>query len=131
MQACGGSEGEKGQAMTLKQYQWKNRVILSYPKDEKAWAAQQKARRQLAAELKDRDLIVIRLDKRDGAESAFSEVERVAILKKYKLTAGSHVLIGKDGLEKNRQVGKLEFKSLLGLIDQMSMRKAELRSRAE
>jgi hypothetical protein len=50
------------------------------------------------------------------------------MFKKYGLTPGSHVLIGKDGTAKQKQSGKLNLLEFFKLIDQMPMRKAEMES---
>ncbi len=108
----------------LHQYQWKKRIILTYPSSSKVWAEQLNMQRKLHAEVRDRDLIILRLD---AAMQDFSKSQREALIKKYKLTKGSHILIGKDGGVKDRQTGALNLKTWFKLIDTMPMRKSEMK----
>ncbi len=107
----------------LSQYQWKNRIILTYPSSEEDWKKQLQSMQAAKNEIDDRDLLILRLDQ---ALDQFSNKERFALIKKYKLTPGTHVLIGKDGFEKSRQKGVLNLEPYFKLIDTMPMRKKEM-----
>jgi hypothetical protein len=117
--ACADPTDKEKTEFNMADFKWKNRIILSYPENEKAWAEQQKNIQQQQAQFKDRDLILLRVDEKQ---------EHLAMIKKYGLTAGSHVLIGKDGTAKEKQSGKLKLLEFFKLIDQMPMRKAEMES---
>ncbi|MBK1831935.1 DUF4174 domain-containing protein [Verrucomicrobiaceae bacterium R5-34] len=114
----------KEKPVTLEKYQWKKRLILSYPIDAQAWAEQLKSVRAHYAKMEERDLVMLRLD---AEMQSFSAAERKALIVKYQLSPGSHVLIGKDGGEKARQQGALDLKPWIQLIDTMPMRRNEMK----
>ena len=129
--ACADKTEMKKNGLDLAQFKWKNRVILCYPKNDDAWAEQQKLIEQQRAQIKDRDLVTIRVDKQQRSKPsklAFTEAQRLAVIKKYGLTPGSSLLIGKDGGAKRKQSGKLRLLPFFELIDQMPMRRAEMKS---
>jgi len=108
---------------SLDKYQWKKRIILTHPADAQTWGEQLKSARRYHAKMTDRDLVMFRLD---AEMQTFTKSQRTALMKKYKLTKGTHVLIGKDGTEKGRQTGKLDIEKWFKLIDTMPMRKQEM-----
>ena len=110
--------------LRLDQYQWKKRIILSYPSSPEATKIQLKNAAKFQAEINDRDLLILRLN--EHLES-HTPAQRQAIMKKYQLTKGSHVLIGKDGGVKDRQSGALDFEKWFRLIDTMPMRQNEMK----
>ncbi len=118
----------KSGGANMDQFKWKKRVILSYPTNEAAWEIQQKLILQLESQIDDRDLIIIRVDSKQKRVYQFSEAQRLELINKYKLTPGSHLLIGKDGGVKKKQLGKLELQLLFKIIDQMPMRRSEMKS---
>ena len=108
----------------LDQYQWQKRIILSYPSSPESSKDQLKKAAKFQAEIIDRDLLILRLN--EHLES-HTPAQRQAIMKKYQLTKGSHVLIGKDGEVKGRQSGALDFEKWFRLIDTMPMRQNEMK----
>jgi hypothetical protein len=116
--ACADQTGSDKSEFDMSQYQWKNRIILSYPASDKDWSEQEKYMNQQSDQIKERDIIVIRVD----------EPQRQALIEKYGLKPGTHLLIGKDGEVKQKQSGKLDLPPLFNLIDQMPMRKEEMKS---
>lgn len=58
-------------------------------------------------------------------EVIFLDDTRLRLISKYKLTSGSHLLIGKDGGVKRRQEGALDLKEFFTLINTMPMRMQE------
>lgn len=108
----------------LDQYQWQKRIILSYPSSPESSKDQLKKAAKFQAEIIDRDLLILRLN--EHLES-HTPAQRQAIMKKYQLTKGSHVLIGKDGGVKDRQSGALDFEKWFRLIDTMPMRQNEMK----
>jgi hypothetical protein len=118
-------------SLDLIKFKWKNRIILCYPKNHDAWAEQQKLIELQRIQIEDRDLIIIRLDKQQKDvpnKLRFTKAQRLALIKAYRLTPGSSLLIGKDGKAKSKQSGKLRLRPLFELIDQMPMRRAEIQS---
>ncbi len=118
LSACADKKGAE-----LSSYKWKNRIILTYPASEKEWAQQLQAMRLVHEGINDRDLLILRIDKK---LDQFSQTQREALIKKYRLRPGTHVLIGKDGTEKSRQKGPLNLDQYFKLIDTMPMRKKEM-----
>ena len=108
----------------LNQYQWEKRIVLSYPSSSEAWEKQRQAIATLLPQIKDRDLLILRLDK---PIESYDQNQRKNLIKKYELTKGSHVLIGKDGGIKGRQSGELDLDQWFKLIDTMPMRKNEMK----
>jgi hypothetical protein len=130
--ACADQADKKKAGMDITQFKWKNRIILSYPENEVTAAEQQKLIEQLQIQLRDRDLIILRVDEQQGdsgKELCFTEEQRLAVIKEYALTPGSHLLIGKDGNAKQKQSGELKLLLLFKQIDQMPMRKTEVQSK--
>ena len=74
--------------------------------------------------IKDRDLMILRLD---ADLSSYDKAQREKLMENYKLTKGSHILIGKDGQVKDRQNGDLNLEKWFKLIDTMPMRKSEMK----
>lgn len=109
---------------SLERFKWKKRIILSYPNDSQKWAEQLKAMRSRHLEIKDRDLMILRLD---ANLSSYDEAQREKLMENYKLTKGSHILIGKDGQVKDRQNGDLNLEKWFKLIDTMPMRQSEMK----
>ena len=109
---------------SLERFKWNKRIILSYPNDSQKWAEQLKAMRSRHLEIKDRDLMILRLD---ANLSSYDEAQREKLMENYKLTKGSHILIGKDGQVKDRQNGDLNLEKWFKLIDTMPMRQSEMK----
>ena len=109
---------------SLEKFKWKKRIILSYPSDSQKWAEQLKAMRSRHLEIKDRDLMILRLDTN---LSSYDKAQREKLIENYKLTKGSHILIGKDGQVKDRQNGDLNLEKWFKLIDTMPMRQSEMK----
>ena len=118
--ACADSKSEdvaiKNERVNMNQFKWKNRVILSYPKTNQEWRDQEKLLLGVKDEIDDRDLIIIRVNE-----------QQAELIEKHKLQPGSHLLIGKDGDAKSKQKGKLDLQSYFRLIDQVPMRRTEMR----
>ena len=115
----------------LSSYRWKNRIILVV-EDARAKAEEQHDLfSDQRAELDDRDLLIISIsDKRvllNGRESALSSQD---VSDRYDLASDEFaiLLIGKDGGVKYRSSEITKPLQIYGLIDQMPMRRAEMRS---
>jgi len=109
------------QSQSLKNYRWKNRVIVlvAKKKDSKAFQMQLEAIVSKESELKDRDLITILLSK-DSVELR-NEL-------KIGLAFEGIILIGKDGGVKMREEFHVAPKKIFDLIDSMPMRRTEMRN---
>lgn len=121
-------------AGSLDAYRWKNRlIVVTLPGGE--------SRDEFAASLAsnhagidDRDLIII--DVSPGAARIPNTLRldpqhTKALRERLKLgnseSRATFILIGKDGGEKARQLGKLNLVSWFALIDEMPMRREEIR----
>ena len=115
--------GAKNPENMLKEYQWKKRIILTWPSDAAALQQQTASQIKSAGDIKERDLIIFRLD---AKSTDFTVEKRVVLREKFGVKIGEHVLIGKDGGAKDRQLGVLNFKKWFALIDTMPMRRDEM-----
>ncbi|SHN12307.1 protein of unknown function [Cyclobacterium lianum] len=117
---------------TLKELQWKNRILLIFPGEqtkklpELAWAE------DLEEKLADRDLIYFTLgDSLSGnSDFTFSESYRHTLRKKYApgCNMGCYVLIGKDGGAKlKKEQARVNWAELFATIDAMPMRIREMK----
>ncbi|GHC48630.1 DUF4174 domain-containing protein [Roseibacillus persicicus] len=120
-------------ANPLKNYQWKNRILLIHPSADQA---QKEALRQLLKKEKEslanRDLVIINLSKTalDWPQVISMPGEkREELREKFALSpeGSTFILIGKDGGEKARQSDTLNLQELFTRIDGMPMRKAEMK----
>lgn len=119
--------------MNLKQYQWKNRLLLvfaSSPEDEEY--QEQLEHLNNDHELAERDLIMFHLFESDSGfagEMRLSEENVAQLREKFSIQpqAFTLVLLGKDGTEKQRWNRAVESDALFGLIDDMPMRQQEMR----
>ncbi|MEM6298506.1 MAG: DUF4174 domain-containing protein [Bacteroidota bacterium] len=108
---------------SLDQYRWKNRLLLVFfdtPEGKEAYQAQKQLFESKESELLERDLLIF---------------DDQAVLKPYRqrfrLTHTQNdfsiVLVGKDGGQKAIYDGLTPLKRIFELIDQMPMRRAEMR----
>lgn len=121
------AENKRGtmQKTNLNHYKWKNRIILSYPKNQKKASEQEQRLVANKSQITDRDLIVLRLE---HPIPNLTEEARKTLIKTHKITPGQHILIGKDGTKKSTQTGPLDLKAFFIQIDKMPMRQQELKS---
>ncbi|WP_325894442.1 DUF4174 domain-containing protein [Grimontia sp. NTOU-MAR1] len=84
-------------------------------------------------QIDDRDLHTLILDMNDLSDSSglFSSQEIIKLMNKYRVKNNEHtaVLIGKDGTEKARWRQGFDIDEMVQIIDEMPMRKAEIRER--
>ena len=122
--------------MNLSQYRWKNRILLvatpdqSHPDFQKQITAWQKE----IVEWEDRDLLVFQIfaDKiltPDGQHLSMEVMKQWRQEYELPLHSFEVVLIGKDGSEKLRKSSFLSNSALFATIDQMPMRRAEMRKK--
>ncbi|WP_158607166.1 DUF4174 domain-containing protein [Pontibacter oryzae] len=121
--------------MYLDAYKWKNRLVLVFVPDE-ANAAYLSQKEMLYAEkpkLNERDIVLIELV---GGNKLYidgklqHEKQAKAIQGWFQVPPDSFaiLLLGKDGTEKLRRNQPVEPEELFGLIDQMPMRRQEMRN---
>ena len=104
--------------LNLKDYRWKNRVLLTFGNPTSDKLQNQKA--ILATDpdgLEDRDMVIL------------EPPQTNTLAKRYKVDPKNFmvILVGKDGGEKLRQEEPVTLDQLFGLIDQMPMRQREMR----
>jgi hypothetical protein len=107
------------QTPDLKHFQWKNRILLVFPRS----AGDEDLKRQTVlitakeAGFQERGLIVFIVPEKSGLRLRFRVAEDKYVV----------ILLGKDGTEKLRQESVVEPEKLFRLIDSMPMRRAEAR----
>ncbi len=120
----------------LERYTWQSRVLLVFTpnRDHPGFIAQQKILDASAAELKDRDLVVLQLLPGhsvtiDGKPS--SAISADSIYRDFSIDPASFkvLLIGKDGTLKLTRTSTVNSKELFDLIDSMPMRQLEMKTR--
>jgi hypothetical protein len=119
--------------MDLKQYQWKNRLLLVFaPSPEDEQYQEQLEHLSDDDELAERDLILFHLFASDSGfagETRLSEEDVTQLQKKFNIAPRDFTvaLIGKDGTEKERWKRAVRSENLFALIDDMPMRQQEMR----
>lgn len=102
----------------LESYRWQNRLIVYHLADSAAEAGKlRELISQTERELEDRDLLFIEMS--------------APLLKRFRVSSGrsTFILLGKDGSEKGRQSPQLDLGAFFKRIDQMPMRRAEMREK--
>jgi hypothetical protein len=122
----------------LKDYQWKNRLILAFsPSDEDpAHKALEKEIALQAEEVIDRDLLVFHI--LETGEIRLGETSLPLrsgdyLRESFSIRPGTFtvLLIGKDGGVKLRREGGVELGEIFSLIDSMPMRQREMREKLQ
>ncbi len=110
-------------SFSLDDYRWKNRLLLVFfdtPEGEKAYQAQRQHFEQQQAQLSERDLLIL-----DDPSVVNDHSERFNITD---IEDGfTMILIGKDGGQKATYEGLTPPSRIFERIDQMPMRRAEMR----
>ena len=124
----------KPSGKTLEDYKWKKRPLLLFtPSAENAAYLRQKEFIQAnKAGLADRDMVVIELVGEDelyvnGTRQKGKSGKALRSRFKVPHETFSVILVGKDGTEKQRNREAVELKNIFGLVDQMPMRRQEMR----
>lgn len=122
----------------LDQYRWKNRVLLLFADTEESaiYKGQLQEFENEKLGMNDRDLLVIKVlpQKATTPEGkVLGEEVALELRKKYQIhnTGYTVVLIGKDGGQKLNQNNLLSTEKLFGIIDQMPMRRQEMRNKSD
>ena len=123
-----------GHAQDLSAYQWKNRLVLLLTDAPQPAVLQEQleAFRLEEEGLKERKILVCQAEPeryRAGLETGKPWIRSADPYDRYKRTAATFevVLIGLDGGVKLHKTGLLTVEELFGTIDQMPMRRAEMR----
>ena len=118
--------------MNLKDYQWKNRLLLLFVPDPgyEEYVQQWQTLYQREADLEDRDLLVASIFEEEVGDidgDPIEEEDSEALRRQFRVKRDHivAVLIGKDGTEKRRVRLPADLDALFELIDSMPMRKRE------
>jgi hypothetical protein len=130
--------GQADKNQYIDQYQWKNRLLIIFTSSQSD-STFQKTKQQAMAyqdEIIDRDLLLIfALEKGESRGDSLFLPDSLSIMLRDKYDVSPRkftvILIGKDGGEKLRQVGRIDFKEIFGRIDAMPMRQSEMRERSQ
>jgi hypothetical protein len=122
----------------LKDYQWKNRLILAFSPSTKdpGYRALAKEIAVQAEEVVDRDLLVFHIleaGKIKSGESSLQVGSGDYLRESFAIRPGTFtvLLIGKDGGVKLRREGGVELDEIFSLIDTMPMRQREMRAKSQ
>ena len=128
--------GEAVDAIDVREYQWKNRLLKVF-----APSAQDSRYQKLAGELKSqthhiivRDLLVFHvfdIGQSRVNHTVISEPVVKGLQKRFSITSNQFtvVLVGKDGGEKLRRESAVDLDEVFSVIDSMPMRQREIRER--
>ena len=107
-----------GGTMDIKQYQWKNRVLLqnSHPQSKMQWSFFEKRKE----ENQDRQLILLQFE---------SKNELGALKQSFNKDEFKMLLIGKDGSVKKTYLKPTPMDEIYEVIDSMPMRQEEMKSK--
>ncbi|MHA6246430.1 DUF4174 domain-containing protein [Pontibacter sp. CAU 1760] len=118
----------------LKAYKWKRRPLLLFTpaRDHPAYVRQQALLRSVNDGLQDRDMVLIELV---GPQEVYLDGVRQkkqqskALRNRFQISADDFavVLVGKDGTRKLQRSSPVPIEDIFGLIDQMPMRRQEMR----
>ncbi|MGD8687139.1 MAG: DUF4174 domain-containing protein [Syntrophobacterales bacterium] len=132
------AQGNGQDKIRLKDYQWKNRLILAFSPStkDKGYRAFAKDIALQAEEVIDRDLLVfhiletgeIRLGETSLPTGSGNYIRESFSIRPGRFTV---LLIGKDGGVKLRREGGVELGEIFSLIDSMPMRQREMREKIQ
>jgi len=119
---------------SLEKYKWKKRPLLLFSPSEEdpAYLRQKEILQANAQGIRQRHMVVVELvgpDKVYIDGTLQKRRQGQALRKRYEVSPASFavMLVGKDGTEKNRSATPVPMEELFGLIDQMPMRRQEMR----
>lgn len=120
--------------MSLEKYTWKNRVLLVFAPnaDNNAYQKQKSLIAGNPNGLADRDMVLLEVLADDKVyENGELQPGQTGqqLRAKYNVPTSSFtvLLIGKDGTEKHRKTEAVPMSEIFGLVDQMPMRRQEMR----
>jgi len=120
----------------LKQYVWKNRLLLVFApsEDDARYRGLEEALREHGDAIVERDLLVFRVLENGVSRLGRSTInaQSASLLRdRFSVNPGQFlvVLVGKDGGEKLRRGGEVDITEICSLIDSMPMRQREMGER--
>jgi hypothetical protein len=128
--------GEVRDVADLKQYQWKNRLLLLYSPSpmNPAYQALRRELQEQAGGVRERDLLVFHVLEpgksfMDGRE--ISPAGAKSLRQHFRIEPGAFtvVLVGKDGGVKLKRADGVALADIFGLIDSMPMRQQEMQKK--
>lgn len=112
--------------MQLEDYKWKNRLLLLFAPDQNHadFSNQKNIIGKNTQGIAERDLLVLELTP-NGKQAA----QRQELLTQFGVEEQAYtlILLGKDGLEKYRSQKPVPMEEIFSIIDQMPMRRQEMR----
>jgi hypothetical protein len=124
------AQAQNKNEMNLEAYKWENRVLLLFAPttDDAGFGKQKQINRKNMQGMEERQLVVLEL-----VPGGNSENMRQDLLKKFEVEPDSYtlILLGKDGLEKYRSQEPVPLGEVFKIIDQMPMRRQEIRKQEE
>jgi len=121
----------------LKEFRWKNRVLVVFAEQESTPAYKNHLREieALDEEFRDRDMVLISAfedGKGMAAERTLPSEAVDRLREKFGVSPGTYrlYLIGKDGGVKREGGPEIRIQDIFGLIDTMPMRRSEMRQKA-
>ena len=122
----------------LKDYQWKNRLILVFSpsSEDTGYKALENDIAVQAEEIIDRDILVFHILETGEIKLGKSSLQTGAgdyLRRNFSISPGAFtvLLIGKDGGVKLRSEGRVELDEIFSLIDTMPMRQREMREKSQ
>lgn len=119
----------------LEEYQWKNRIVLVFTStQDQLYQQQLEVLNGDQSGMRDRELLVFTIlpeDVIDPNEKVLGKETADKLRQKYRVSVDEFavILIGKDGGQKLRESDLLTTDQLFGIIDQMPMRRREMREK--
>lgn len=117
----------------LKQYQWKNRLLLLFSPSpgEPAYQALRRELQEQAGGVRERDLLVFHVLEQGKSLMNGREISPAgaqALRQRFRIEPGAFtvVLVGKDGGAKLKRGAGVALADIFGLIDSMPMRQREM-----
>ncbi|WKN44304.1 DUF4174 domain-containing protein [Tunicatimonas pelagia] len=122
----------------LDQYRWENRILLLFADTEESviYKDQLQTLEREKSEMDDRDLLVFKVFPQKVITpegKVMGEEIATQLRQKYRTQNNTYavVLIGKDGGQKLNQSSLLSTEKLFGIIDQMPMRRREMKDKSD
>lgn len=124
------AQAQEKKVMNLETYKWENRLLLLFAPDKMHadFVRQIEINGKNKQGVKERQLKVLELVPGGNAAGM-----RQDLLQQFNVQPGSYtlLLLGKDGLEKYRSQQPVQLETIFGIIDQMPMRRQEMRKQNE
>jgi len=124
------------QAIDLKAYQWKKRLLLVFApsEDDSPYPFLKEQLERETEGLIDRDLLVFHIFEKGESrigDRLLSREQALSLRSHFSIPSGRFtvILMGKDGGQKSREEVKVDLAEIFSIIDSMPMRQQEMRER--